>query len=156
MASGAAPNPRTRQEIAAPSSSLNRPLWARGGAEGAHRATSVATIGVCAGWAPRQPSINCGLYSVLLFIATLALAGRFPALVFSSPLLYPWNMGNALLETRPRRGGPLDAVCSSRGEGGVSLFPPILAARFLLTFVLVQGRVRREPGPRVGATPRMP
>jgi hypothetical protein len=65
-------------------------------------------------------------------------------------------MGNALPETRPRRGGPLDVVCSSKGEGGVSQFPPIAVVRFLLTFILVQGYVRCEPGPGVGATLGMP
>jgi hypothetical protein len=93
---------------------------------------------------------------VLLFIATLASAGHFPTLVFSSPLLHPWNVGSVLLEMHLRRGGPLDAICLSKGEGGVSLFPPIAATRFLLTFVLVQGRVGCEPNSRVEATPGMP
>jgi hypothetical protein len=57
---------------------------------------------------------------------------------------------------RLRGGGPLDAICLSKGEGGVSLFPPIAATRFLLTFVLVQGRVRYEPNSRVKVTPGMP
>jgi hypothetical protein len=132
------------------------PIWACEGAEGARRAASTTTVGVSASWAPCQPSISCGLHSALLLIATLASAGRFPALVFSSPLLHPWNIGNALPETCLRRGGPLDVVCSSKGEGGVSPFPPIAAACFLLTFVLVQGYVRREPGPGVGVTLGMP
>jgi site-specific recombinase XerC len=63
--------------------------------------------------------------------------------------------GKRPAEDTPRR-GPLDAIRSSRGEDSVSLFPPIAAVRLFLTFVLVQGRVKREPGPGVGATPRMP
>jgi hypothetical protein len=51
--SGAAPDLRMRQGTNAPSLSLNHPLWARGGAKGARRATSTATVGVSTGWAPR-------------------------------------------------------------------------------------------------------
>jgi hypothetical protein len=89
------------------------------------------TVGVDTGWAPHKPFINYGLHSVLLFIATLALFGQFSVLVFPSLFLHPWIMGNALLVTCLRRGGPSDVVCLNKGEGGISLFPPIVS--FLLT-----------------------
>jgi hypothetical protein len=64
-------------------------------------------------------------------------------------------MGKCPIGDTPRR-GPLDVVRSSRGEDSVAPFPPIVAARLFLTFVLVQGHVEREPSLGVGATPRMP
>jgi hypothetical protein len=73
------------------------------------------------GWASRTPSINHGLHNTLLFIATLALVGRSSALVFSSPLLLPWNTGSVQPEMRPRRGGPYDVIGSSEGKDGASL-----------------------------------
>jgi hypothetical protein len=81
----------------------------------------------CDGWASHMPSINHGLHSALLFIATLAPIGRFSALVFSSPLLHPWNVGSVRPEMRPRRGGPHNVVCSSGGKDGASMLSPFAA-----------------------------
>jgi hypothetical protein len=95
-------------------------------------------------------------FTVLLFIATLAPTGRFLALAFPSSLLHPWIVRSALLVMRLRRGVPSDVAYLNRGEGGISPFPLIAGVSSLLTFTFVQGRVRREPGPRVIATPGMP
>jgi hypothetical protein len=52
-------------------------------------------------------------------------------------------MGNALLVRRLRRGGPSDVVCLNKGEGGISLFPPIAIVSFLLTSSFAQDCVAR-------------
>jgi hypothetical protein len=98
-------------------------------------------VGVDNGWAPRKPFINYSLHGVFLFIATLALFGRFHVLVFPSLLPHPWIMGNALPVMRLRRGGPSNTVCLNKGEGGISLFPPIAVVSFLLTSFFAQGCV---------------
>jgi hypothetical protein len=94
-------------------------------------------VGVDTGCAPCKLFISHGFHGTSLSIATLALTSGFLALAFPSLSLYPWTMGSAPSVTCLRKGGPFDAVCSIKGERGISLFPPTAIVSFLLTFTCV-------------------